>query len=65
LEELAKVCEQKTNPEQRTEIDFNSMILILQRTRQESMDILESYRSVDVEELREWYQQAAKIERGN
>jgi hypothetical protein len=65
LEELAKVCEQKTNPEQRTEIDFNSMILILQRTRQESMDILESYRSIDLEELREWYQQAAKNERGN
>jgi Relaxase/Mobilisation nuclease domain len=64
LEELAKVCEQRTNPEQRTEIDFNSMILVLQRTRQESMDILESYRSIDLEELREWYQQAAKIERG-
>jgi Relaxase/Mobilisation nuclease domain len=64
LEELAKVCEQRTNPEQRTEIDFNSMILILQRTRQESMDILESYRSIDLEELREWYQQAAKNERG-
>jgi hypothetical protein len=55
LEELVKACEEKTNPNQRTEIDFNDMIQILQKAREESMAILESYRSVDLEELREWY----------
>jgi hypothetical protein len=64
LEELVKACEEKTNPNQRTEIDFNDMIQILQKAREESMAILESYRSIDLEELREWYQQAAKNERG-
>jgi Relaxase/Mobilisation nuclease domain len=63
LEELVKACEEKTNPNQRTEIDFNDMIQILQKARKESMAVLESYRSVDLEELREWYQQAVKIGR--